>query len=350
MLLHLPFSLDFGIDFGRKCFKILASGTFYVEIEGAIAACFDYPNLNSFGKLEVSGGCTTIVDAIAPTMGSTVCKVLDDWGINNPKWLQGFLIPSVGFGVSQYCETEIYKLRNMDPPIFRDSAFASLLGQANINIDILWILKIKVFFRERIVFVFQGPWWQGEANDDGFQFYIEIKLGLEVDIAGLYQFEDEFNAAPGSEDDDTPSCGAERRYYVKTSADDKHHLMHQMPGSFRGKKARTPAGCTERMACKGWDFDPSHPLNFIKFLQGTVAGKDTRRPDYCQYGNMQPLCGADFGPNLDGETAWKPTARGYCTSTCYGPYLSDGDCDDGGPGAEYDTCKPGCDPEDCGTG
>jgi len=42
-----------------------------------------------------------------------------------------------------------------------------------------------------------------------------------------------------------------------------------------------------------------------------------------------------------------PLAASDCTETCR--YASDGDCDDGGPGAEYTLCSLGTDCTDCGT-
>lgn len=38
--------------------------------------------------------------------------------------------------------------------------------------------------------------------------------------------------------------------------------------------------------------------------------------------------------------------NGKCIDSC--PYASDGDCDDGGPGSDYDLCELGTDCEDCG--
>jgi len=254
----------------------------------------------------------------------------------------------VGYGDSKYCESSVYENRVTDPPILRDSYFASLTGQANINIDIFFLIKLQLYLRYRIVFVHQGD-WRGTLNDNGFQYYIEIKLGIDLDLT-IFQFADEFNAAPGSEDDDTPDCGIPRRYYVRTKVDDKHHLMQQMPGSFRGKKARTPGACTERMACIGWDFDPSNP-------NASSMAPEGERPAHCQYGSPQPQCGPDFGRMSDrgGDSVWQNCLEGNgcserpkCKNTCYRGYINDGDCDDGGAGAEYNVCALGTDCDDCG--
>lgn len=45
-----------------------------------------------------------------------------------------------------------------------------------------------------------------------------------------------------------------------------------------------------------------------------------------------------------------PNRPGMCSETCEGApfYASDGVCDDGGPGSEYDKCKIGTDCSDCG--
>ena len=39
--------------------------------------------------------------------------------------------------------------------------------------------------------------------------------------------------------------------------------------------------------------------------------------------------------------------RNLCTNSC--PFASDGDCDDGGPGADFSLCDLGTDCNDCGT-
>ena len=44
-----------------------------------------------------------------------------------------------------------------------------------------------------------------------------------------------------------------------------------------------------------------------------------------------------------------PLVAGQCTNTCYSSaWISDGYCDDGGPGSEYGTCAYGTDCTDCG--
>ncbi len=49
----------------------------------------------------------------------------------------------------------------------------------------------------------------------------------------------------------------------------------------------------------------------------------------------------------DDEILDTPTGREMlCTDTC--STASDGECDDGGPGAEYDSCDIGTDCDDCG--
>jgi hypothetical protein len=346
----LPFKLDFGIDKTNACFKILAGGAYLVNIEGAIAAC--WPNkwsTTGYGKIEIHAGCQTVVDAVAPGYGNAVCGVLDSVGLNNPKWVQGFMMPSVGFGVSQYCESAVHANRNSDPPIMRDSYFLSLLGQVNINVDVFWVIYLKLYLRERIVFVHQDDWGGSDAGN-GFQFYIEMKLGLEFSLP-FYEFADEFNAAPGSAADDTPDCGNARRYYVQTEFDSQHYLMQQMPGNWRGKKARTPAACTAEMACVGWDTDPNGVLNrFVSFYTSMAGLGQTMpsRPSHCQYGDLQPKCTADRGPATDGVSAWETVMRPSCSNQCQ--YAGDFDCDDGGPGAEYNSCLLGTDCQDCGSG
>ena len=54
----------------------------------------------------------------------------------------------------------------------------------------------------------------------------------------------------------------------------------------------------------------------------------------------------DCGPRGSSSHSHQPQAGVACTETCV--YASDGDCDDGGPGAEFTNCSLGTDCTDCG--
>lgn len=65
-------------------------------------------------------------------------------------------------------------------------------------------------------------------------------------------------------------------------------------------------------------------------------------------------CATDCCVNIQGETQTycSPSASfcgdfGKCIDTCL--FNDDGDCDDGGPGSDYDLCELGTDCADCGT-
>lgn len=65
-------------------------------------------------------------------------------------------------------------------------------------------------------------------------------------------------------------------------------------------------------------------------------------------GDVAPACscGEDANSCIDGGGA--PAARAQCKDSCQ--YSSDGDCDDGGPGAEFSGCDLGTDCVDCSAG
>jgi hypothetical protein len=69
-------------------------------------------------------------------------------------------------------------------------------------------------------------------------------------------------------------------------------------------------------------------------------------PMLCTYFTTNP---AQCNSNLDAQNNCPVSCRtcqGICMGTC--TYASDGDCDDGGPGAEYAACAQGTDCSDCG--
>jgi hypothetical protein len=58
--------------------------------------------------------------------------------------------------------------------------------------------------------------------------------------------------------------------------------------------------------------------------------------------------GDDYGDDYeDDDSRDLAGGTGGCSDTCYYPH--DGECDDGGPGADYDGCAFGTDCGDCGT-
>jgi hypothetical protein len=69
-------------------------------------------------------------------------------------------------------------------------------------------------------------------------------------------------------------------------------------------------------------------------------------PMLCTYFTTNPV---QCNSNLDAQNNCPVSCRtcqGICMGTCN--YASDGDCDDGGPGAEYAACAQGTDCSDCG--
>lgn len=71
-------------------------------------------------------------------------------------------------------------------------------------------------------------------------------------------------------------------------------------------------------------------------------GSDT---SVCSYGTDCGDCGAR--DDADEHYAEPEPSGGQCTNTC--TYANDGDCDDGGPGADYSLCDYGTDCGDCGS-
>ena len=55
---------------------------------------------------------------------------------------------------------------------------------------------------------------------------------------------------------------------------------------------------------------------------------------------------ANYTCNASSSNTSNASSSIICTNTCN--YASDSDCDDGGPGTEYNLCSPGTDCQDCG--
>jgi hypothetical protein len=69
-------------------------------------------------------------------------------------------------------------------------------------------------------------------------------------------------------------------------------------------------------------------------------------PVPCTYFTTNPTQCASYPPALNNCPISCGTCQGLCTETCNA--ASDGDCDDGGPGAEFSMCAQGTDCIDCG--
>ncbi len=76
----------------------------------------------------------------------------------------------------------------------------------------------------------------------------------------------------------------------------------------------------------------------VQYCQGAYRG--------CEYG--QTLVCSSSGPYCTraSDSGGGSGMTTYCNNTCR--YANDGDCDDGGPGSDYDLCDFGSDCTDCG--
>jgi hypothetical protein len=68
----------------------------------------------------------------------------------------------------------------------------------------------------------------------------------------------------------------------------------------------------------------------------------------CSRGSDCRDCGSRAPPPPPPASSSGSSSTSLCSNSC--SYASDGDCDDGGAGAEYSLCNPGTDCQDCGTG
>ena len=86
------------------------------------------------------------------------------------------------------------------------------------------------------------------------------------------------------------------------------------------------------------------PQNVAMAAGATVAWST----DYSITNGGFVLCGSTSPVAFPPPIASPPPSPVGCTNTC--THASDGDCDDGGPGAEYSACNPGTDCFDCSGG
>lgn len=63
------------------------------------------------------------------------------------------------------------------------------------------------------------------------------------------------------------------------------------------------------------------------------------------FASIALLC-FNFCKKKEDESPPQLIVKEYCENTCV--FSNDGDCDDGGPGAQYDYCELGTDCADCG--